>query len=117
MKLTVLSTRLCDRNESTITHRHKQWSLTGAGVLSSWTVLPCHGGTSTRSADPAKHIRLQSHYLHDFPLKQYKLVIDYENITFSSIPHCTQPYYYAGFLKTVTPKSFGPFIQHSVRTS
>lgn len=39
-------------------HKHTG---TWADVPSSWTALPCHGGTSTRSADPAKQRHRDGH--------------------------------------------------------
>lgn len=41
-------------------HKHAG---TWADVPSSWTVLPCHGGTSTQSADPAKQRHREGHEL------------------------------------------------------
>ncbi len=61
-------------------HKHTG---TWADVPSSWKALPCHEGTSTRSADPAKQRHREGHTCHF----TWILLFSTKNITFSPVPH------------------------------
>lgn len=67
-------------------HKHTG---TWADVPSSWTALPCHGGTSTRSADPAKQRHRDGHACAALQWCHFTwiLVFTTKNITFSLVPH------------------------------